>query len=177
MCLLLGASGVGKTLLVKRLQNILPLPVGRRARAGQGWDAHRDPLAPQRRHLPHSRSLTAHTVELQRCQGRPGRASADPPHGKCPPSQASPTGNSAASVRWVANCLQERDSRPGQLRLQGTRSPPPRGHFALHYQEPQFAVTSGPIFVVGVGPESQRASYFPWWRALPKSLSGCHWQV
>lgn len=31
MCLLLGAAGVGKTLLVKRLQNILPQHVG-----GQG---------------------------------------------------------------------------------------------------------------------------------------------
>lgn len=28
MCLLLGAAGVGKTLLVKRLQNILPHRVG-----------------------------------------------------------------------------------------------------------------------------------------------------
>lgn len=28
MCLLLGAAGVGKTLLVKRLQNILPHHVG-----------------------------------------------------------------------------------------------------------------------------------------------------
>lgn len=36
MCLLLGASGVGKTLLVKRLLNILPRRAGARSGGGRG---------------------------------------------------------------------------------------------------------------------------------------------
>lgn len=40
MCLLLGAAGVGKTLLVKRLQNILPRRVGRRGLPGRAGRGH-----------------------------------------------------------------------------------------------------------------------------------------
>jgi GTPase SAR1 family protein len=40
MCLLLGAAGVGKTLLVKRLQNILPRRVGRQGVPGRVGREH-----------------------------------------------------------------------------------------------------------------------------------------
>jgi hypothetical protein len=85
MCLLLGAPGVGKTLLVKRLQNIFRCLVGGEGgpRAGEG-----DALGFPGAGTPPSAaggSLTARTAELSGWHGRPGGASADAAHGRCPP--------------------------------------------------------------------------------------------
>lgn len=102
MCLLLGPSGVGKTLLVKRLLTILPRRRGSgggRAGAGRGgWCGRRvlpgargrgsgagcgrRPPSP-----PGSGSLTARTAELRGWEGRPGRPAADAAHGRPPRSR------------------------------------------------------------------------------------------
>lgn len=102
MCLLLGASGVGKTLLVKRLLTILPRRAGGQEEGGRGlvpgsgcsrgsgdrgpgagcWAA-RDGVRPP----PALGSLTARTAELRGWEGRPGRSSPDAAHGRPPLSR------------------------------------------------------------------------------------------